>query len=237
MLKKPFDGATGKDAAQAPAGLDGFYIVRGYNEGQDFSSIMDLPKDEAVRVMEERAGFRGRGPARTDGTRDQEAYYADRKASDDWLRAQRSETDARLNPVFFSLTDDPQHFIDMNDKNPNGYDKVMVIPVSKLDMTQWSFTFDDSMGNYFSRGGNDRNPDTENFLTDSHPLHGTVMDARSAAQAITQYGTRLNDGSGREREIEAQFWGPAFDPVAMGGHVVKKSAQEPALRKERDGPA
>lgn len=229
------DNATGDDYSRdaPPAPATGLWVIRGYNDGHDFSSLLDLPREDAIAAMEKNTPTRGRGPARPDGTRDQSLYYADRKATDDWLRDNAPVTASRENPVFFSLTDDPDRLLKLMTAHGGGYQHYMVVPLDKLNPAEWSFTYDDSMGNFFSRGGGDNNQDTANFLRDKHPLHGTVLDTAGAVAAVAKYGMQL--ANGQEREVEAQFWGKKFDPAAHGGYVVTPGLGAPKMEANDAG--
>ncbi len=203
-----------------PGGLDDYYLVRSYRKGTDpFASIMDLPKDEAIALMERNDGYRGTGEADANGKRDQAKYHADRSATDGWLRENTLAITDRDNPLYFSLTKDPKFFESMMPKSADH--DLLVVPLKNLDMSRWSFTYDDSMGNYFIQKGEPEK--TGNFISDKHPLHGNIMDAATVGDAVRHYGTNLPDGS--PREIEAQYWGKAFDPKALGGYTVKGVSQ------------
>lgn len=195
--------------------LDGFYVLRGYDRAAGvMSSVMDLPKPDAIALMEKIHGHRGTGDADENGKRSQEKYYNERKATDDWLRENAGVVKDRQNPIFFALTNDPDTVKKF--MTASGSD-VLVVPLKDLDLSKWSFTFDDSMANFFAREGKSF------FRSDEHPLHGTVMDAAKLAKAIAQYGTNLPDGS--PRTLEAQYW----SHVPLKGEVVP--GQSPASPK------
>ncbi len=176
--------------------LDGFYLLRGYDrEAGVMSSVMDLPKDEAIALMEKIHPHRGTGDADANGSRSQEKYYNDRKATDDWLRENAGAVMDRRNPVFFALTNDPETV--KKYMTASGSD-VLVVALKDADLSRLSFTFDDSMGNFFARDGKSV------FMNDTHPLHGTVLDAEGMAKAIAKYGTLQADGN--PRTFEAQYW-------------------------------
>ncbi len=188
MVKSAFTG----DASP----LEGFYLLRGYDRDAGvMSSVMDLPKDEAIALMEKIHPHRGTGDADANGTRSQEKYYTDRKATDDWLRENAGAVMDRQNPVFFAFTNDPETV--KKYMTASGSD-VLVVALKDADLSRLSFTFDDSMGNFFARDGK------SHFLNDKHSLHGTVMDAEAMAQAIAKYGTLQADGT--PRTFEAQYW-------------------------------
>ncbi len=189
------------------ANLDGFYVLRGYDRDAGvMSSVMDLPKADAIALMEKIQGHRGTGDADANGKRQQEKYYNERKATDDWLRDNARAVMDRQNPVFFALTNDPDTI--KKYMTAAGSD-VLVVPLKDADLSHFSFTFDDSMGNFFARDGK------SHFLSDAHPLHGTVMDAATMAKAIAQYGTQLPDDS--PRTFEAQYW----SDKPLKGEVVR----------------
>lgn len=186
--------------------LDGFYVLRGYDrEAGVMSSVMDLSKPDAIALMEKIHGHRGTGDADENGKRSQEKYYHERKATDDWLRENAGAVMERQNPIFFALTNDPDTVKKF--MTASGSD-VLVVPLKDLDLSKWSFTFDDSMANFFAREGKSF------FRSDEHPLHGTVMDAGKMAKAIAQYGVNLPEGS--PRTFEAQYWSKA----PLKGEVV-----------------
>lgn len=187
--------------------LDGFYVLRGYDRDAGvMSSVMDLPKADAIALMEKIHGHRGTGDADENGKRPQEKYYNERKATDDWLRENAGAVMDRQNPVFFALTNDPDTI--KKYMTAAGSD-VLVVSLKDADLSRFSFTFDDSMGNFFARDGK------SHFLSDKHPLHGTVMDAAAMAKAIAQYGTQLPDGN--PRTFEAQYW----SDKPLKGEVVR----------------
>lgn len=198
--------------------LDGFYVLRGYDrEAGVMSSVMDLPKAEAVALMEKIHGHRGTGDADENGKRPQEKYYSERKATDDWLRENSTAVMDRQNPIFFALTNDPDTI--KKYMTAAGSD-VLVVPLKDADLSRFSFTFDDSMGNFFARDGQ------SHFLNDKHPLHGTVMDAATMAKAIAQYGTDQPDG--KPRTFEAQYWSetPLKGEVVRAGNRAAPKADE-----------
>lgn len=205
--------------------LDGFYVLRGYDRAAGvMSSVMDLPKADAIALMEKIHGHRGTGDADENGKRSQEKYYNERKATDDWLRENAGAVMERLNPVFFALTNDPDTVKKF--MTASGSD-VLVVPLKDLDLSKWSFTFDDSMANFFAREGKSF------FRSDEHPLHGTVMDGGKMVKAIAQYGTNLPDGT--PRTFEAQYWSEA----PLKGEVVpgRSPATPKADEYGRDKPA
>jgi len=203
--------------------LDGFYVLRGYDPAIGaMPSVMDLPKGEAIALMEKIHGHRGTGDADENGKRPQEKYYNERKATDDWLRENAGAVMERQNPIFFALTNDPET---VKKHMSAAGSEVLVVPLKDLDLSKWSFTFDDSMANFFAREGKSF------FRSDEHPLHGTVMDAEKLAKAIAQYGTKLPDGS--PRNFEAQYWSdkpltgevvPAPDRASPKGDEYSRSS-------------
>ncbi|MBI1214611.1 MAG: hypothetical protein GC185_02190 [Alphaproteobacteria bacterium] len=226
---------NGQSAGADTVNVDGYYVIRGYTEGHDFSSTLDLPKEDAIKVMEERHPFRGKGPADENGNRDQRVYYEDRKATDEWLREQGGIKGDRENPVFFTLTKDPENLLKLMAGHGSSYSHFMVVPVASLDANKWTFTVDDSMGNFFSRHGDDVNENTANFLHDSNPEHGKVKNLRQIVEAMEKYP---NTPNGMPREFEAQFWGPKFDAEELGGKIVETPAiRAQVLREEKTAAA
>jgi hypothetical protein len=215
------DGAVGSKFGQQPDALDGFYVIRGYDPEIDpLSSVMDLPKDEAVALMEKIHPHRGIGVADANGNRDQQLYHADRQQTDSWLRdnAPDGVKPERENPTFFRVTNDPAVVKQAIEDGAAGKG-VMVAAVKDLDMSHWSFTFDDSMGNFFSTKGKSV------FLEDKHDLHGTVMDAKDLAKAVTHHGTDLPDG--KPRAIEGQYWSKTPLKTVPGSEPPKQTASAP----------
>jgi len=224
------DAANSKFGQSSDA-LDGFYVIRGYDPEIDpLSSVMDLPKDEAVALMEKVHPHRGIGAADENGNRDQKLYHADRKQTDNWLRDNAPEgvKPDRDNPIFFRVTNDPAVIQQAIEDGAAGKG-VMIAAAKDLDMSRWSFTFDDSMGNFFSTKGKSI------FLEDKHALHGTVMDAKDLAKAVTTHGTDLPDG--RPRSIEGQYWSKTPVKAVPGSTPAKSQVSAPkqqtksALRK------
>jgi len=206
------DPATGADA------LKGWYLLRGYDAAHDaLSSLMDLPEKDAIETMKQIHPHRGSGPAEENGLRPQEAYYAERRDADNWLRDFADSTDIardRKNPTFFALTNDPDT---VSAAMAKGGSTVIAMPLEKADLSQWTFTCGDSMGNYLSQ------KNISAFLSEKHALTGTAMDAKKLA-AVIQKGDIPKDG------FEAQYWSTTPLPatvVSAPKNMVPDTTQKP----------
>jgi len=177
------------------------------------SSLMDLPSEEAIKKMEEIHPHRGSGPSDANGNRPQEKYYQERREADDWLRRSVNELDSisieRGNPIFFALTNDKESVLKAMLSTP-GTD-VLVVELHKADLSKFSFTFGDSMGNHLLLQGKDA------FLSDRHEMNGQIMDFKMLAEAIKKYGTGA-DG------VEAHYW----SPIQPDGVIIPGSSITPS---------
>ncbi|MEZ0261016.1 MAG: GNAT family N-acetyltransferase [Alphaproteobacteria bacterium] len=205
-----------------PAGpLKGWYLLRGYSAEHDpLSTIMDLPKDEAIAKMKEIHPGRGIGEADEHGKRDQTKYYQLRREADQWIADNSTAVKDRKNPIFFALTNDPETVRrHMNTPGNN----TLIMPLAEADLSKFSITFDDSMGNYRTTVLDTKNTGINGeFLPDKSPVHGQVLNAEQFAAAIKAHG--VNDATGGRRNIEAQYWGT--EPLKAEIH-----AYDPALPK------
>ena len=209
-----------------PERLKGWYLLRGYSADHDpLGTIMDLPRDEAIAKMNEIHPTRGIGEADEHGKRDQTKYYELRHAADKWVGENSTAVRDRNNPIFMALTNDPETVRrHMNSPGNN----VLVMPLSDMDPTKLSITFDDSMGNYRTTVLDTKNTGINGeFLSDKSPVHGTVMNVEQFAAAIKVHG--VTDGTGGPRTIEAQYWGTA--PLKAEIH-----AYDPDLPKPQRAP-
>gem|GEM_PF-1087768 len=197
-----FSAATPPQADDAepatPAGLQGWYLLRAFSNAPGvgcMDSLMDLPEKDAIKTMEQIHPHRGSGPADENGNRPQAAYYAERKEADDWLRRSAAELAGvqmeRQNPVFFAFTNDLDTVLHAMMKD--GGSDILVVPVEKADLSKFTFTFGDSMGNHLLLQGK------EAFLSARHDMNGQVMNARDLAEALQKHGAGP-DG------IEAHYW-------------------------------
>lgn len=199
--------------------MGGRVLMRGFNPKYAFSSILDAPN--ALEILN-KDPFRGKGPADENGHRDQSVYLTERKATDKWLREQSGikNTD-RDNPVFFGVAQYPKQLMMMNSAFAS---HTMIMPLSVADEKQWTFTAGDSMGNFYAahdeKGLKEKPSDF--FLQDNNPEHGTVKNMSQLEKAMDKYPTTAQ---GEPRNFEAQYWGPAFDPAAMGGMVFSGGQQ------------
>ena len=190
--------------------LKGWYLLRGYDATHDaLSSLMDLPEKDAIEKMKEIHPHRGTGPADENGNRPQETYYTQRRDADNWLRDFADQADIardRKNPTFFALTND---FETVRAAMAKSGSAVIAMPLEKADLSQWTFTCGDSMGNYLSK------QNISAFLNEKHALTGTAMDAKKLAEVI-QKGDMPRDG------FEAQYW--STTPLPATVVAVPKSA-------------
>lgn len=162
--------------------------------------------------MEEIHPHRGSGPSDANGNRPQEKYYQERREADDWLRRSVNDLDSilmeRKNPVFFALTNDREAVLKAM-LSGSGND-VLVVELNKADISKFSFTFGDSMGNHLLLQGKDA------FLSDRHEMNGQIMDFKNLAEAIKKYGLG-KDG------IEAHYW----STKQPDGMIIKGSSIAP----------
>jgi hypothetical protein len=244
-------GDFAKGAIESPSSptartlLRGWYLLRGFSADFDpLSTIMDMPKDEAIAKMEEVHPTRGIEEPDENGHRDQKKYYQLRADADSWVRDNSDALKDRQNPVFFALTQDPET-VRANMNSPGN--KVLVMPLQDADLSKFSITFDDSMGNYRTTVLNTKATGINGeFLPDISPMHGTVMNARQFADAIAAHGT--TDATGGPRNIEAQYWGteplkaqifdhdpalpkPSSKPKADFTAAAKPPASRPVIAK------
>lgn len=195
-------------AAETAETLKGWYLLRGYSADFDpLSTVMDLPRDEAIATMKAVHPTRGIGDPDANGHRDQTKYYELRAAADKWVGDNSTAIKDRDNPIFMALTRDPETVRrHMNSPGNN----VLLMPLADMDPAKLSITFDDSMGNYRTTVLDTKNTGINGeFLPDISPVHGKVMNVAQFAAAIKTHG--MNDASGGPRTIEAQYWGK--DPL------------------------
>lgn len=221
-------------APAVPDGLQGWYLLRGFSNTPgvgSMDSLMDLPEKDALRKMEEIHPHRGSGPADENGNRPQAAYYNERKEADDWLRRSAGDLDGvtmdRQNPVFFALTNDPETVLKAMTRSPGS--DVLVVPLEKADLSKFTFTFGDSMGNHLLLQGK------EAFLSGRHDMNGQVMDAKGLAEAVKKFGAGA-DG------VEAHYWSreePAGQIIkgAPAAPRAESAAAAPAVRTGASGPS
>lgn len=204
------------------ASLQGWYLLRGYDAAHDpLSSLMDLPEKDAIEKMKEIHPHRGSGPADENGHRPQEKYYAERRDADNWLRDFADNANIardRKNPTFFALTNDLDT---VRDAMARGGSTVMAIPLEKVDLSQWTFTCGDSMGNYLSK------QNISAFLSEKHALTGRAMDARDLASVIKK-GDLPKDG------FEAHYW--STTPLAADIVASPKNTAPTAISNKSTTP-
>jgi len=207
--------------------LQGWYLLRGYDAAHDpLSSLMDLPEKDALEKMKTIHPHRGSGPADENGNRPQEKYYAERRDADNWLRDFADGANIardRKNPIFFALTNDLDT---VRDAMARGGSTVMAIPLEKVDLSQWTFTCGDSMGNFLSK------QNISAFLSEKHALTGTAMDARDLASVI-QKGDVPKDG------FEAHYWSTtplAADIVASPRNTAPTVASDKTTAPKTTSP-
>lgn len=218
-MKSKFGDTPAAETPQEPdtGSLKGWYLLRGYDAAHGpLSSLMDLPEKEAIDKMKEIHPHRGAGPADENGHRPQETYYAQRRDADNWLRDFADAADIardRKNPTFFALTND---FEKVREAMAKGGSTVIAMPLEKADLSQWTFTAGDSMGNYLSK------QNVSAFLSAEHALTGTAMDARKLAEVIKK-------GDIPKDALEAQYWSskplPAEIVATPTGLTVTQPAQ------------
>lgn len=161
--------------------------------------------------MEEIHPHRGSGPSDANGNRPQEKYYQERREADDWLRRSVNELGSisieRRNPVFFALTNDREVVLKAMLTAP--CTDVLVVEVNKTDLSKFSFTFGDSMGNHLLLQGKDA------FLSGRHEMNGQIMDFKTLAEAIKKFGLGA-DG------VEAHYWSPIQPDgvIIQGGSIT-----------------
>ena len=197
--------------------LQNYFVTRGHSPGKPYDAVTRLPFDEALRICEATYPWRGTGEAKTDGHRDQADYLRLRIAADDWLREQATAAGVRIDdkcPVAFTFVREPEK-LPKAKLEPVGDRETTKLAVKDLDLSNWSFTFDDSITNYtLVHEGRTA------FEEAAHPVHGKVMNAQQLAAAIEKYGDTNPDGT--PRVIEAQMW--AREPTLV--HVRQLTPQD-----------
>ncbi|MBI1214365.1 MAG: hypothetical protein GC185_00935 [Alphaproteobacteria bacterium] len=170
--------------------LAGYYLTRVYHgNAEPFAVVTDQQAATAVEFCSKFAPCRSVG----DGSGGQEAYLDKRREVEDWLRqtARQEGIDIRKqNPVYFTLTKEPQ------DSTLNDGRKVLSIPAEQIDLSVFSFTVGDSMGNFL---GPER---------DDHPLRLAVLTARQVEKIVEKEGVSSDYLKGG-RYIEVQMWAPS----------------------------
>ncbi|MFN7114444.1 MAG: hypothetical protein ACK4PK_08805 [Alphaproteobacteria bacterium] len=217
-MKSKFGNTPAAETPQAPdtESLKGWYLLRGYDAAHGpMASLMDLPEKDAIAKMKEIHPHRGTGPADENGNRPQETYYAQRRDADNWLRDFADNNDIardRKNPTFFALTNDYEK---VREAMAKGGSTVIAMPLEKADLSQWTFTAGDSMGNYLSK------KNVSAFLTAEHALTGTAMDARKLAEVIKK-------GDIPKDAFEAQYWSSKPLPAEVVASPAAPAQKQPA---------
>ncbi|NCO03132.1 MAG: hypothetical protein GW903_02940 [Alphaproteobacteria bacterium] len=187
-----------------------YYLVRAYKGSDPYSMITDLPLEEAERVSREAFPQRG------------ENYMADRFAVDGWLREQAQISGvaiSRANPISFSLVRD----LDQWEKSIHPDDGRVIIPFREADLSNWSFTVDDSFVSA------PRNLIQDSDWMEEYPkedLHGRVLNGQEIAGILIQECFPEGKVGSNPRYFEAQLW--ANEPT-----LIKRSdfTPEPSLTK------
>jgi len=177
------------------------FVTRGHSLGKPYDVVTRLPKDEAIKICEAIWPARGEGEPNADGHRNQTDYWHLRVAGDNWLREQAMVAGVRIDdawPVAFLVSLDQEHN-QMSGMQPNGKSERVTHAIRDLDLSNWSFTFDDSIANYvFAKSGR------KVISKLSDPLQGRIMNAQQLSAALGQNGIIKSDGT--PHFIEAQMW-------------------------------
>jgi hypothetical protein len=175
-----------------------YYLVRSYRGDDPFAVVPDLAHDAAIAVCETNFPWRGTEPGGKEVLRNQTAYMETRRDTESWLRENATAAGVRIdkeNPVYFGLSREPERIKALGGPE----EKFVVFRASDVDLSNWSFTVDDSFSNRnFVRSGQTV------YGEAPHPSHGTVMNAAQIAAVIDRHGGAHADGT--ERYFEAQMW-------------------------------
>lgn len=196
--------------ARDGANIPEYYLVRAYKGSDPYSMITDLPLEEAERVSREAFPQRG------------ENYMADRFTVDGWLRehAQASGvTMSRANPISFSLVRD----LDQWENSIHPDDGRVIIPFREADLSNWSFTVDDS----FVSAPRTLIQDVdwmEEYPKDD--LHGRVLNGQEISGMLIQGRFPEGEVGSNPRYFEAQLW--ANEPTIIRQNNL---TSEPCLTK------
>ena len=188
------DKDFGDSQQVSETGLEGMYLVRGYKFIENaYSVITDLPLDEATRISREAFP-----------RRDSEKYMDKRFRVDDWLRKEAEGVGvdiAKHNPVSFSVVRDLDAW---KSEQPEG-DGAIILPLSEVDLSNWSFTLDDS----FVSAPEEVKEDTEDFGYPPHELHGRVLNGQELLGLIKRNEFPQEEINNNPRYFEAQLWSSA----------------------------
>lgn len=182
-----------------------YHLLRQYHQDapSPFSVVSDMDDADAVALNERIMGHRGTTEPDNEGFRDQNAYMADRRPLENWLRQKAEDNGVRIdkeNPVYFAFEEDPSLFMENFAKQQEM--GLVHLQARDVDLSNWSFTFGDHFfGNYHMDGD-----DLERSMgpVEPHPLHGQVLNVNQLVDALREYGYPKDP----LHHIEAQMWGP-----------------------------
>jgi len=176
--------------------LDKYFLRRSYAQGlEPFESIMDLPREEALRMED---AYMGKVSDRdNDPEKRIETYYNHRLDVEDWLRDEAIKQGIALlqkHPLYFRLMASA-----FNRHGPEYQPQHISIPVSNINLAACTFTIGDSFSNYryVETNGKDR------YGMPVHDYMGQVLTANKAEILAKQVASGLWED---DFYIEAQLW-------------------------------
>jgi hypothetical protein len=179
--------------------LKGYYLTRVYKGDDPFMTIMDLFREDAIAMCRKKTPYRRANMRKDDDPI--AAYYDERLATENWLRenARTAGVDIKAqHPIYFALATKPEPA----DSGRNA----VSIPAEEVDLSNCSFTFDDSFINYAC-------VEKRAYDSEEHPLRGVVLNAEQAAAAVKKFGLLGTYDKG-SRYVEVQMWSrPSIDAL------------------------
>lgn len=171
--------------------LSGFYLVRTFTHDSPFTTLSDLPEEEAQAIMKGNYGHID------------DDNMMMRGRVQEWLKegADRAgiETE-RQNPIYFAVVKDIDNY---KQQLPDGYNAVSY-PMDQVDLDGWTFTMDDSFisapaeakGREYLEG------------TAEHDLHGQILTAEDVMNYLGADVVNYEQKGevGHVHQFEAQMW-------------------------------
>lgn len=189
MIELREDFARQQPLSNSP--LSGYYLVRTFTHDSPFTTLSDLPEDQAQAIMKSNYGHID------------DDNMAMRGRVQEWLKegAERANIDIqRQNPIYFTVI---KKLDDYKAQLPEGY-KAIGYPMDQVDLDGWTFTMDDS---FISAPAEVKGREyLEN--TDEHSLHGEVLTADDVANYLGAGVSKYEQKGevGHVHQFEAQMW-------------------------------
>lgn len=171
--------------------LSGYYLVRTFTHDSPFTTLSDLPEDQAQAIM------------KSNYDHIDDDNMAMRERVQEWLRegAGRANIDMeRQNPIYFAVIQDLDNY---KAQLPEGYNAICY-PMDQVDLDGWTFTMDDS---FISAPAEVKGREyLEN--TAEHSLHGKVLTVEDVANylgaGVLNYEQKGEVG--HVHQFEAHMW-------------------------------